>query len=195
MRLFALLALPLLLLACSPVRDLDGAVEPIGDFKLGITVANVVGDVTKGPLSRDVTTDEWKADVKQAFDRRFSRYDGGRLYHLGVTVLGYVVAQPGIPIVASPKSVLIFNVVVIDNETQKPLTSEPHQMTVIETFTGGNIFGSGLTSTKEEQIADLSNAAAKATDNWLRTQPWFFGADPVMQEKLQARIDAKAAAQ
>lgn len=167
----------LAMVACSPTRDLDdgSAVEPIGNFKLGFAMARVPDGVTKGPVSRTASADEWKAAVQPALERRLSRYSGSELYHVVLSVEGYVLAQPGVPIVASPKSVLIFKVFVVDNETQKVINPDPDQLTVIETFTGGNIFGSGWTSSKEEQLRDLSESAARATEKWLREQDWFDG--------------------
>ncbi|MEO0357070.1 MAG: hypothetical protein AAF386_02020 [Pseudomonadota bacterium] len=173
-RLIAVGLMFLAIVACSPVADLDQPAEPMGDFKLGFNVIQVVDDVTKGPVSKDVTEAEWEASLQDAFDRRFSRFDGDHFYHLGVTVLGYVVAQPGIPIVLSPKSILIFEVIVIDNATQAPLNQPGEQFTVIESFSGSNLFGSGITSSKEEQIADLAAQAAQTAETWLRTQPWFY---------------------
>ena len=41
-------------------------------------------------------------------------------------------------------------------------------------FSGENVIGSGLTKTKEEQIDELTAAAARAAENWMRKQPWFF---------------------
>ena len=164
----------LALAACSPVADLEETPDPLGDFRLGFNIMRVSPNVTKGPISREATAEEWQAAMETAFDRRFSRFSGDTYYHIGATVLGYVLAQPGIPIVLSPKSVLIFEVIVIDNETQKPLNPEPEQLTVIEAFTGANIIGSGYTKTKTEQLDELAASAAKAAENWMRKQPWFF---------------------
>ncbi|MEM6307328.1 MAG: hypothetical protein AAF701_05030, partial [Pseudomonadota bacterium] len=160
--------------ACAPVTDLDDTPEPLGDFRLGFNVVRVAPDAVKGPVSRTATTEDWTVPLQQAFDRRFDRFQGDTYYHLGVTVKGYILAQPGIPVVLSPKSVLIFDLLVIDNGTQKPLHGEPEQITVIESLTGANIVGSGLTKTKEEQIEELAATAARAAERWMRKQPWFF---------------------
>ena len=76
-----------------------------------------MANLTKGPVSRDATPEEWKEAVRAAFEPRFKRYDGGKFYHLGVIVEGYVLAQPGIPVVLAPKSALIFSVTVIEDAT------------------------------------------------------------------------------
>ena len=170
--LFALIALGLL--ACSPTRDLDGPVDPIGNFQLGLVVARATNDLTKGPLSREATKEEWTNAIDTAFKTRFNRFSGGKSYHLGVIVEGYILAQVGVPLVASPKSALIFRLMVIEGGTQKALTEEPHQITVLETFEPENFVSSGLANTREEQLVDLSEAAAKAAENWLRSQPWFY---------------------
>lgn len=185
------LLLPLLLLgvACSPVADLEEAVVPIGDFSLGFAVPRVAEEVTKGPVSRDATADEWKDALKPAFETRFRRFEGERVYHIGVSVEGYVLARVGVPLVASPKSVLIFNVFVIDDETREVLTEEPEQLTVVETFGAGSLISSGLANTKEEQLQDLAQAAAKATEKWLRQQVWFYE-DGIVPDDIETPSDA-----
>ncbi|MGB0797734.1 MAG: hypothetical protein ACPGRD_00255 [Planktomarina sp.] len=161
------------LVACSPTNDLTGDVNPLGDFRLGHIVARTNTEMTKGPLSRHATNEEWAGALDVAFKNRFSRFSGTEIYHVGVTAEAYILAVPGIPVVAAPKSVLIFNVVVIENATQAILTPKAHQMTIIESLSGGSIIGSGYTQSKEEQLANLSEQAARATEKWLRTQPWF----------------------
>ena len=96
-----------------------------------------------------------------AFTERFSRFEGGSYYHLGVTAGGYVLAKPGIPFFAAPKSILIFTVIVVEDHTGKVLTEEPHQITVIERLTGGSILGSGFTRSRAQQMRDLSKQAAR----------------------------------
>lgn len=176
MRRFIALISLLLLTACGlPITDLDKTPEPIGDFKLGFAVTNAADPMAKGPLSRDATRQEWMAALKPAFETRFKRFDGEKYYHIGVTAMGYVLAQPGVPLVLSPKSILIFEVVVIDDATQQLLTPEPEQFTIFERFSSGFLVGSGYTQTREEQIEHLSKAAAHRTEQWLREQPWFYG--------------------
>lgn len=170
-----------LLAACSPIADLDETVVPIGDFKLGHAVARVSGEVSKGPFSRDATAEEWTAAMTPELKRRFSRYDGDKFYHLGVSIDGYLIAQPGIPVVLSPKSLLVISVVVIDNETRQVLNEVPEQFRITETF---SIVGSGVTQTKEEQMQDLSQIAARDVEKWMRQQPWFYpdGVVPSVEE-------------
>lgn len=177
---FALLTLLTAVAACTNPNDLDEAPVPLGDFKLGYNVV-VAPNITKGPVSRDASKEEWIASMKKAVDERFRRYDGDRLYHLGVSIEGYVLAVPGVPIVASPKSALIFNVTAWDDAIGKKLNDEPEQITVIESFSGKTVLGSGLTQSKEEQMTNLSRNAAKLIQNWLVRQKhqegWFNATD------------------
>ena len=184
------LLLPLLLVgaACSPVADLEEAVVPIGDFSLGFAVPRVANAVTKGPMSRDANADEWKDALKLAFETRFRRFEGEKVYHIGVSVEGYVLARIGVPLVASPKSVLIFNVFIIDDATREVLTKEPEQLTAIETLSAGSVISSGLANTKEEQLQDLAQAAAKATEKWLRQQVWFYE-DRILPDDIETSND------
>ena len=61
----------------------------------------------------------------------------------------------------------------------KVLTEEPHQITVIERLTGGSILGLGFTRSRAPQMRDLSEQAARKTEDWLRKQAWFDGPDTI----------------
>ena len=118
MRLVALLVALLTLAACADGRrDLARPVEPLGDFKLGHAIV-VAPNLVQGPASRKASREEWVAAMDAALEERFRRYEGERFYHLGVSVEGYVLAQPGIPVLLSPKSVVIVRVSVFDDATQ-----------------------------------------------------------------------------
>lgn len=178
-RRLALLILLFLSACASPTKDLDGTVVPIGNFRAGQLIARADAEMTKGPLSRDSDREEWITSLDKALKERFNRFEGGAYYHLGVTARAYILAKPGIPIIASPKSVLIFSVVVLEDSTGKMLTPKPHQITVVEQITTKSIFGSGYTLSKKQQILGLSRQAARLTENWLREQRWFEGPDTI----------------
>ena len=163
-----------LLSGCAGDADLADPPVALGDFKLGHNIA-VARNPTVGPLSRKATEEEWQKYMTEAIDRRFGRYDGEKLYHLGISVDGYVIAAPGIPVVASPKSVLIFTVTAWDDAAGAKLNEEAKQLTVLESFSGETVIGSGLTQTKEEQMANLSASAARAVQKWLLENPAWFG--------------------
>ncbi|MCJ7871555.1 hypothetical protein [Phaeobacter sp. J2-8] len=176
----ALLALVafLTLVACSDGRDLDQAPEPLGDFKLGHSIV-IAPNLTKGPLSRDATEEQWIAAVDKAVEDRFRRYEdeGEKLYHFGISVEGYVLAQVGVPLVLQPKSVLIFRVTVWDDVKGIKLNEEPHEITVLEAVSAETVAGSGLTQTAEEQLENLAIKGAKQLETWLAVQKtrhdWF----------------------
>ncbi|SLN52272.1 hypothetical protein ROA7450_02620 [Roseovarius albus] len=178
LRLLCLFFATSLVVACTNPNDLDDKPGNLGNFHLGHNVV-VAPNITKGPGSREADTDEWIASFKGAVDERFRRYDGSKLYHLGISIEGYVLAVPGVPIVASPKSVLIFKVTVWDDEAKKKLNDTPHQITVLETHDEKVLFGSGLTQSAEEQMENLSRNGAKLLEVWLAQQnfenEWFGG--------------------
>ncbi|MEZ5716770.1 MAG: hypothetical protein R3D85_17450 [Paracoccaceae bacterium] len=163
--LFLVLGLALLT-ACGGADDLSKPPVPLGNFALGYNVV-VAPNLTKGPLSRDADKEQFIAIVKEAVDERFGRYEGDKLYHLGISLEGYVLAQPGIPLVASPKSILIFNVTVWDDAAGKKLNEEIKQITVIESFGGHTLVGSGYTQSEEEQMRGLARNAAKQIEHFL----------------------------
>ncbi len=194
LRLIAVFALLVTAAACTNPNDLDMAPVPLGDFKLAHNIT-VTPNITKGPASREASDKEWIDAMTKAVDERFSRYDGDKLYHIGVSIEGYVLAVPGVPIVASPKSALILNVTVWDDAAGKKLNDKPEQVTVIESLSGETMLGSGLTQSKDEQLTNLTRNAAKLIQNWMvrekYQQDWFGGTDA---DKANARKAAKPAA-
>ena len=173
--IFAAIASAALLSGCA-TTDLDTAPDPIGDFRLGEILPRVSPSLTQGPVSRSATPEEWENAMTAAFEQNFRRFDGVRPYHIGYLIEGYVLAQPGVPVVLSPKSALIFSINVGDVESGEILTEELVQFTVLESVSAGNVFGSGLTKDKDAQMAELAANAAARVEEWLREQPWFDGA-------------------
>lgn len=151
--------------ACSQTEVSDDLPD-MGTFRLGHNII-VADNAVKSPVSRTATPEEWEEALFKAVDDRLDGYRGQGLFHLGVTVQGYALAPPGIPIVLSPKSVLIVAVNVWDDSQGKKLTEEAHQITVFENLDGDTVIGSGLTKTKEQQIETLSFNAAKQIQDWL----------------------------
>lgn len=168
------------LAACSSdgASELKEPFEPLGNFKLG-HAAVVSPNLVKGPLSRDATEEEWTEAVDAALEERFRRYEGEKFYHLGISVEAYVLAQPGIPLVLSPKSVLLIRVTAWDDAEGKKLNEETELITVLEQLSGETVLGSGLTQSKKQQIRNLSANAALLIERWMREKQesdgWFGG--------------------
>ena len=89
-----------LLVACNGASDLNQAPVPLGNFNLVHNIA-VAPKAQKGPLSREVSKEALVKALTDATAERFGRYDGSRGYHFGMSVEGYVLAQPGIPVGAA----------------------------------------------------------------------------------------------
>ncbi|WP_198586208.1 hypothetical protein [Roseovarius salinarum] len=194
-RLFAMLIAGLVVAGCTNPNDLDGPTADLGDFHLGHNVV-VAPNLTQGPASRKASKEEWIESMKAAIDERFSRYDGDSLYHLGISVEGYVLAIPGVPVVASPKSVLIIKVTAWDDAAGKKLNEEPEQITVVETLSGETVLGSGLTQSKEQQMRNLSRNASKRIETWLVQQHarhgWFDADEAATEEPAPAAAETAA---
>ena len=178
MRLIPAVLLALTLAACGGRDDLTETPEPLGNFLLGHNIA-VAPNLTKGPFSRDATEEEWIAAVTSAVDARLgrTRYQGGAFFHIGVAVEGYVLAQPGVPLVYTPKSVLIFTVNFFEDATQTKLNPEPIQLTVFEPCCTP-IIGSGIARSREEQLEGLAFNAARAIERTMRQNAEWFGGVP-----------------
>ena len=138
MRWMLLLVMGFVLAACDGARDLNEPPVPLGDFKLVHNIV-VAPKAVKGPLSRKASEELLTGSLKDAIAERFDRYEGTQRYHFGVSVEGYVLAQPGIPLVLSPKSILIIFVTVWDDAAGVKLNTEPKQITVFESINGGSI--------------------------------------------------------
>lgn len=192
-RKFAALALMALAVACTDASDLNDAPADLGNFKLGHNVV-VASKMRQAALSREATEEEWVAALTKAVDERFGRYDGDRLYHLGVSVEGFSIAPPGVPLVASPKSILIIRVTVWDDALGKKLSDEPKQFTVFESLSGETLVGSGLTQSKEQQMQNLSRNAAKLIQNYMLQNPeWFPGIGEAKASKAEDEVEEEAA--
>lgn len=190
-------ALCALLAACADgARELRQPVEPIGDFKMGHGIV-VAPNIVKGPASRDASDEEWIEAVDAAIEERFRRYQGDAFYHLGISVEGYVLAQPGIPLVFSPKSVLIVNVTVFEDATGRKLNEEAKQLTALEAPSAETIVGSGVTQSKAEQMENLSKNIALVIESWMRkemrAQGWFGGPEAGRPVSPAAPADAPEA--
>ena len=186
----AALALSLTALAACATNDLAEPPMPLGDFALGINVA-VADKVEMVPISRPATPAEWEAAMQKAVADRFGRYQGTKLYNIGIAIDGYALAPPGIPVVAAPKSVLVITANIWDDAAGKKLNEEGKQFTVFESLSGETVIGTGLTRTKAQQMEALAFNAAKKVEGWLLEHPEWFG---MTEEELKAALAAREAA-
>lgn len=191
----AALAAVLSLSACANgLANLEKPAEPIGDFKLGFSEV-VAPNIVKGPLSREASAEEWVQSVDKAIEERFDRKTGEKYYHIGTSIEGYVLAQPGVPLVFSPKSALILRVTLWDDAAQEKLNAEPEQIIVMEAITAETVAGSGLTQSRETQMRNLSANAALQIEQWMRgelREKGWFGGKPA-QAAAETRLERAAA--
>jgi hypothetical protein len=172
------------LTACGGIRDdLTETPDAIGAFRLGHNIA-VVNDPVQGPFSRTVADDVWQAAMVTAVENRLgeTRYFGDKFFHVGVAVEGYVLAYPGVPLVYSPKSVLIFSVNFFEDSTQTKLNDEAIQLTVFEPCCNIPLIGTGFTRSAEEQMEGLTFTAARAIERTMRQNADWFGGTPEVLE-------------
>lgn len=191
LRLSALLATLALLAACADGRNLGEQRSQLGDFRLAHNIV-VAGNAQQGPLSRAAQPEQWEEAIRTEVARRFERYEGTRLYHIAVSVDGYVLAIPGVPLVASPRSALIIGVHIWDDELGRPINEERRQFTVLESLSGETLVSSGLTQSAEQQMHNLARNAALQIENWLASNPQWFntGAAAQAEEAEEAATDA-----
>lgn len=168
-RLLALLTGLALLSACADPNQ-DKPPADLGEFRLGHNIV-VASKMQKGPISREASQEEWVEVLTSAVDRRFGGFEGSQLYHFGMSVEGYMLAPPGVPVIYNPRSMLIINLTVWDDAAGKKLNDKPQQFQVLEDTTQGSAFlGSGRERTKEEQMEGLAANAMDAIGEWLVLQ-------------------------
>ena len=165
-------------LSACQTNDLTEAPVPLGDFSLGHNIV-VTTNMQKVPISRNATPEAWEAALEKAMEDRFGRYDGAKLYNIGISIDAFALAPPGVPLVLNPKSALGLTVSIWDDAAQKKLNDEGKQIIVMEKMSGEAMVGSGLTQTAEKQMEVLSYNAAKAVEKWLLENPTWFGLPPV----------------
>lgn len=186
------LGLSLFVLSACATNDLAQPPVPLGDFALGLNII-VADKVEKVPISRNATVEEWEAVMTKAVDARFGRYQGTKLFNIGISVDGYALAPPGIPVVAAPKSVLVITANVWDDAAQKKLNAEGKQFTVFESLSGDTVIGTGITRTKQQQMDALAYNAVKRVEEWFLQNPEWFGL-PVKQGPSAADAPTLASA-
>lgn len=193
MKTLGILGLVAALAACGRAPDpLTDELPSMGDFQLGHAVV-VTTNMQRVPPSRTATPEEWEAVLTSELNRRFGDYEGGRLYHLGVSIDGYALAPPGIPLVMNPQSVLVLSVNLWDDALGQKLHSDPEQILVVEgaareTF----LIGSGFARNREQQMQVLSRNAARQIQRWLLENPEWFSIDPEAPPFRAARTQEEA---
>ena len=171
-RRIALVACAALLAACA-AEDLTKAPPPIGDFDLGYTIVVAENAKQAGP-SRSASAEEWQAILQEEVVKRIGRYDGEKLYHLGLNIDAYALALPGVPLVFKPKSILSITANVWDDTAQRRINMEPKVILVFEKGSPKTYVGSGITQDREEQMHNLAAAAAREIGKWLvENKAWF----------------------
>lgn len=162
------------LLASCQKNDLAEPPVPLGNFELGLNIV-FADNMKKVPISRPATVEEWETALIKAVDNRFGRYDGQKLYNIGIAVDGFALAPPGIPVIAAPKSVLVITANIFDDAAGTKLNAEGAQFTIFESFSGETVIGSGLTRSREKQIEILSYNAVKRVERWILENPEWVG--------------------
>ena len=112
-------------------------------------------------------------------EERFGRYEGAKLYNIGISIDAFALAPPGVPLVLNPKSALGMTVTIWDDAEQKKLNEEGKQIIVMEKMSEKTVLGSGLTQSAARQMEILSYNAAKAVERWLLENPEWFGLPPL----------------
>lgn len=180
MRLALVLLTCFSLLGCTTALSPDIEAAPLGNFSLTRLQVRVEDPVIGG-LSRRAEDEVMTAALSEAMQSRFGRFDGDGIYLLSVELVGYVLAQPGIPVLLAPRSLLGMNVnvYVLDDGDWRRLNEETYKLVTFEDAGGDTVIGSGYTQSAEEQLAEMAENAAIDIEKWMREHPeWFTGRAP-----------------
>lgn len=184
--------LALLSLFACDAHDAGEPPRPMGNFAMGLNI--VVADHAQTvPISRQATAEQWKTVMTQAMQDRFGTYSGDKLFDFGVSIDGYMLAPPGIPVVASPHSAVIFTVNVWDDAKNEILVPGGKRLTYVEGISTESVVGSGWTQNKDQQMKKLAFNAAKAVQDYMLAHPEWLGLPPI-KVPSPARTNASAAA-
>lgn len=191
---FAPIGLVFTLLACGAGDPLEEELPPMGDFRLSHNIV-VADNMQQVPPSRNATPEEWVEILTSEIDRRFGAYEGDRLYHIGIAVDGYALAPPGIPIILSPRSILVLSVNIWDDALGRKLHDEPEQIIVFEgsspeTF----LVGSGIARNRTEQMQILARNAARRVQLYMLQNPEWFNIDEAEAAAAVSGVEALAEA-
>ena len=153
----------------------------LGNFSLAHNIV-IAPNPHKGPGSRDATPEELIEAVEAAIETRLRPYEGDKLYNIGLSIDGYALAEPGVPLVMAPKSALIMHVTLWDDAAGEKLNEEAHQIVVLEDLSATTLFGSGFFNTSDQQLSTLARKGAEALEEWLVENNHWFGVEPVNAE-------------
>ena len=149
---------------CAAKDPLTEEARPMGDFRLGFNIV-VTDKMKKIPPSRDASAEAWESALTGEIDRRFGRYAGARAFHVALSIDGYALAPPGIPVVLTPKSILVVTANLWSAEEGRKVLG-PEQLTVFE-GAEGLILGSGLIKDAEAQMQTLARNMAARVQGWI----------------------------
>lgn len=170
------LALLVVVAACD-ANDAGQPPRPMGNFAMGLNI--VVPETAQTiAISRKAEPEEWKTVMIAAMEERFGGYRGDKLFDFGISIDGYMLAPPGVPVVASPRSALIITVNVWDDAKKQLLVKGGKRLVIMEGVSGDSFVGSGWTQNKQAQMKKLATNAAKAVQDYMLEHPEWLGLPP-----------------
>ncbi|MGV6803449.1 MAG: hypothetical protein ACWA49_04520 [Ruegeria sp.] len=183
LRILTLITGLALMAACTQTQVYEDP-EDLGQFKLRVNYA-FADKAVQGPVSRDATPQEWTDAIQNAVDIRLGRYQGAQEYDIGISLEGYMLAPPGIPVIYNPKSTAIVLVNVYDVNNKEFLAKGKQFQVLEDTTSGSALKGSGNERTKEEQMSGLALKVADRVEEWLaeehKDNGWFNTRSPLIQ--------------
>ena len=160
------------LAGCATPDPLTRELPDLGAFQLVAPIV-VAGNAKRIPPSRPADPADWERVMKEELTRRFGRARGGTDYYIALAIDGYALAPPGIPVVLTPKSLLVVTANLWTADPQEKVLG-PEQLATLE-GAEGLVLGSGLVKDADAQMRTLARNMAAKVQGWMRANPAVLG--------------------
>lgn len=130
-------------------------------------VGVVTSGMVQGAYSNAVSPEDLASHLRGAITSKLAGLDGARSYNIGVKVTSYMLANPAVPTVSSPKSALIMSVTVWDDSRGQKPVAPPATVIAVDGLYGTSVFITKQQGDKDHRLAALSAKAALEIERYL----------------------------
>lgn len=135
-------------------------------FTLG-HVGVITTGMAKGAYSVDVQSQDLATHLRSAVTSELSNFTGGHQYNLGIKVEAYTLANPSMPTVPQPKSVLMLTLSVWDDSHDPRPILAPATVVAVDGLYGTSIFVTKPQGSIDQRLAALCAKAAIEIERYL----------------------------
>lgn len=122
-------------------------------------ISIVATDMVKNAYSDDVSPEDMTTQLRRAITSKLSELQGDRVYNIGIKVTGYMLANPSVLTVSSPKSVLMLSVSVWNDSPDNKLMLPPSTVIAVDGLYGSALSIAKSQGSKDQRLAALTGRA------------------------------------